>query len=34
MGIWKARKNNYPLFYGLRDFYAVIKTFLMKISEM
>lgn len=31
--IWRAKKNNYPLFYGLRDFYSLIKDFMSKIIE-
>ena len=33
LGIWQAKKNNYPLFYGLRDFYGLIKNFMSKIAE-
>jgi hypothetical protein len=24
---WKAKKNNFPLFFGLRDFYCLVKQF-------
>lgn len=31
--IWKSKKNNFPLFYGLRDFYGLIKNFMVKVVE-
>ena len=33
LGIWKGKKTNFPLFYGLRDFYGLIKNFMAKVVE-
>jgi hypothetical protein len=30
---WKSKKNAFLLFYGLRDFYGLIKNFITKILE-
>lgn len=30
---WKGQLNNFPLFFGLRDFYGLIKTFMTKLTE-
>ena len=30
---WKAKSNNYPLFFGLRDFYCLIKQFAAAIGH-
>lgn len=30
---WKKKGTNYPLFYGLRDFYGLIKIFMTKMIE-
>jgi hypothetical protein len=28
---WKLKKSNFPHFFGLRDFYAIIKIFMQKL---
>ena len=33
LNLWVGKKNNFPLFYGLRDFYGLIKNFMFKIVE-
>ena len=33
LGLWRGKMNNYPLFYGLRDFYSLIKDFMSKVVE-
>ena len=29
--LWQAKGTNFPLFYGLRDFYGLIKNFMSKV---
>lgn len=33
IGIWKNKVNNFPLFFGLRDFYGMIKIFMKKVQN-